>query len=55
LILYCRNGYRLLESRRSTGIPGVDVTANYRGELKLIRGSRGRRYRFTFGDYIVKV
>lgn len=37
------------------GIPGVDVTEDYRGELRDVRRVRGMRYRFSYGDYIVKV
>eukprot|EP01033_Poteriospumella_lacustris_P011479 gene11479-8167_t len=37
------------------GILGVDVSEDYRGETRDVRNTRGRNYRFTFGDYIVKV
>jgi len=50
--------YRALEfnpkSSSSTAIPGVDVSADYRGEAREVRETRGRGYRFSFGDYIVK-
>eukprot|EP01103_Thecamoeba_quadrilineata_P007948 TRINITY_DN1775_c0_g1_i6.p1 TRINITY_DN1775_c0_g1~~TRINITY_DN1775_c0_g1_i6.p1 ORF type:complete len:219 (-),score=9.32 TRINITY_DN1775_c0_g1_i6:268-924(-) len=36
------------------GIQGVDVTEDYRGELRDVRRLRGYRYPFSFGDYIVK-
>lgn len=36
------------------GIPGVDVTEDYRGELRDIRAMRGAMFRFSMGDYIVK-
>lgn len=39
----------------SQGILGVDVSEDYRGETRDVRNTRGRNYRFTFGDYIVKV
>ena len=48
------NIYRPLEydPGMNVGIPGVDVTEDYRGELRDVRRLRGRQYRFTFGDYI---
>jgi hypothetical protein len=36
------------------GIQGVDVTEDYRGELRDIRALRGQNFRFSMGDYIVK-
>eukprot|EP01103_Thecamoeba_quadrilineata_P007950 TRINITY_DN1775_c0_g3_i1.p1 TRINITY_DN1775_c0_g3~~TRINITY_DN1775_c0_g3_i1.p1 ORF type:complete len:284 (-),score=17.57 TRINITY_DN1775_c0_g3_i1:124-975(-) len=36
------------------GIPGVDVTEDYRGELRDVRRLRGNQYYFSYGDYIVK-
>ena len=36
------------------GIPGVDVTEDYRGERRDVLALRGPSYSFTFGDYIVK-
>jgi hypothetical protein len=56
-------GYRRMEVNprknkfgfSGSGIPGVDVTDDYRGELRDIQRTRGRSYRFTYGDYIVKV
>jgi len=38
----------------TTGIPGVDVTEDYRGESRDIRSIRGPQFRFSMGDYIVK-
>ena len=48
--------YRTLEYNpyMNRGIQGVDVTEDYRGESRDVRRARGRAYRFTFGDYIVK-
>lgn len=48
--------YRKLEYNNSygTGIIGVDVTEDYRGETRDLRRLRGRSYRFSYGDYIVK-
>lgn len=49
-------GYRRLETRtRGRGVPGVDVSEDYRGESRDIRRTRGRSYRFTYGDYVMKV
>lgn len=39
----------------NTGILGVDVSEDYRGECRDVQRTRGRSYRFSFGDYIVKV
>jgi hypothetical protein len=39
----------------SQGIPGVDVSEDYRGESRDVKRTRGNTYRFSFGDYIVKV
>ena len=38
----------------AAGVPGVDVTEDYRGEARDVRRYRGSSYRFTFADYIVK-
>jgi hypothetical protein len=48
--------YRALEynPRLNRGVPGVDVSEDYRGESRDIRRTRGYRYKFTFGDYVVK-
>jgi len=48
--------YRRLEYNPGVtdGVPGVDVSEDYRGEMRDIRRTRGRSYRFSFGDYIVK-
>jgi len=50
--------YRRLEYNPNSwfkGVQGVDVTEDYRGELRDVRMARGNRwYRFTFGDYVVK-
>ena len=57
------NAYRPLEYRvqgqygwigATCGIPGVDVTEDYRGERRDVLALRGPSYSFTFGDYIVK-
>jgi hypothetical protein len=57
------NEYRRFEYREqgrfgwsgpTCGVLGVDVTEDYRGEVRDIRATRGSRYRFSFGDYIVK-
>ena len=52
------SSYRYLEYNPSSwnrGVPGVDVTEDYRGELRDVQYARGSRwYRFTFGDYVVK-
>lgn len=38
-----------------TGIKGIDMTEDYRGELRDIRLCQNNsRYPFSFGDYIVK-
>lgn len=37
------------------GILGVDVSEDYRGETRDVKRTRGRNYRFTFGDYLVKI
>lgn len=51
--------YRALEynprSAFSQGIVGVDVSEDYRGESRDVKSTRGKSYRFSFGDYIVKV
>jgi len=53
--------YRALEynprlaMNSSQAIMGVDVSEDYRGEARDLRQTRGRSYRFSFGDYIVKV
>ncbi len=39
---------------RSTYEQGVDFTEDYRGEMRDIRRTRGSRYPFSFGDYVVK-
>ena len=44
------NGWQGAES----GIRGVDVTEDYRGELRDVQRLRGARFRFSMGDYIVK-
>lgn len=48
--------YRALEynPRLNWGVPGVDVTEDYRGETRDVKRRRGNAYRFTFGEYIVK-
>ena len=48
--------YRGLEwdPKYNKGVVGVDVTEDYRGETRDVKRARGQRYRFTFGDYIVK-
>ena len=43
--------YRRIEGVRDIN---VDVTADYRGELREVLEMRGRSYRFTYGDYIAK-
>ena len=43
--------YRRIENVKDIN---VDVTADYRGELREVREMRGRSYRFTYGDYIIK-
>jgi hypothetical protein len=57
------NEYRRFEYREqgrfgwtgpTVGVTGVDVTEDYRGEVRDIRATRGTKYRFSFGDYIVK-
>ena len=35
-------------------IPGIDVTDDYRSELKEIKKYKGDNYKFSFGDYVVK-
>jgi len=51
--------YRSMEYNPRTisnqGILGVDVTEDYRGEARDVWRTRGRSYRFSFGDYIVKI
>jgi hypothetical protein len=37
------------------GIKNVDVTEDFRGEQRDIRRTRGRRYPFSFGDFVVKI
>jgi len=36
------------------GVPGVDVTEDYRGEKRDVLALRGQNYSFTFGDFIAK-
>ena len=43
--------YRRIENVKDIN---VDVTADYRGELREVQETRGRSYRFTYGDYMVK-
>ena len=43
--------YRRIEQVRDIN---VDVTEDYRGELRDVLRQRGRYYKFTYGDYIVK-
>jgi len=38
----------------TTGIPGVDVTEDYRGEKRDVQALRGTRFAFSFGDYVAK-
>jgi hypothetical protein len=38
----------------TTGISGVDVTEDYRGELRDVRAVQGARFPFSMGDYIAK-
>ena len=38
----------------TTGIKGVDMSEDFRGETRDVQRIRGRGFRFTFGDYIVK-
>ena len=50
--------YRSLETRYKQKISDqdrIDVTEDYRGELRDVQEKRGRRYRFTLGDYVVKI
>ena len=44
--------YRTMEVYRDSG---VDVCMDYRGEMIEIKRLRSSRYRFSFGDYVVKV
>jgi hypothetical protein len=34
---------------------GIDITEDYRGETRDVKRRRGNSYRFTYGDYIVKL
>jgi len=36
------------------GVPGVDVSEDYRGEVQDVKRFRGPNCRFTMGDYVVK-
>lgn len=45
---------RYVRNTRKTTI-GIDVTEDYRGELRDVIKRRGVKYRFTYGDYIVKI
>jgi len=48
--------YRKLERyvRKNEKI-GIDVTMDYRGEMLDVQETRGKSFRFTFGDYVAKV
>ncbi len=35
-------------------IPNLDVTDDYESEKNQIKKAKGKRFRFTFGDYVVK-
>ena len=37
-----------------TFVPGIDVTDDYRSELKQIQRVQGKYFKFSFGDYVVK-
>ena len=47
-----KRSYSNLECRNDTS---VDISEDYRGELRLVKRQRGSYYRFTQGDYIVKI
>ena len=36
-------------------IPNLDVTDDYKTEKEQIKKIKGKKYRFSFGDYVVKV
>lgn len=57
------NMYRPLEHRMkgqlgwkgpTTGVQGVDVTEDYRGELKYVKALRGENFHYSVADYVVK-
>jgi hypothetical protein len=57
------NEYRRLEYRErgrfgwtgpTVGVVGVDVTEDYRSEVRDVKATHGLAYKFSFGDYIVK-
>lgn len=41
--------------RRLERSANIDVSEDYRGESRDVRRARGRNFRFSYGDYVVKI
>lgn len=56
-ILACTDDERAVDYLNyiDTIIPGLDVVDDYQSELREIRKVQGKDFRFSFGDYVVKV